>query len=158
MSLLKSVMLIILVSLSVTVFYVNATIITQENIATLRLAPLNTNPTPPIMPKVINTDVKQVRNYPMQPPVIPHKIDGYQVDLKVNKCMSCHARKRTGDSQAPMISVTHYMDRENNFLADLSPRRYFCNQCHVPQLGVKPLVENNFIDIDHLIRTGTVQY
>ncbi|QYJ87659.1 nitrate reductase cytochrome c-type subunit [Shewanella mesophila] len=139
-------------------FYSDAASVPDEKIATLRQAPIATNPTPPVMQKVRNTDVKEVRNYPMQPPVIPHKIDGYQIDLKVNKCMSCHARKRVGDSQAPMVSVTHYMDRENNFLADLSPRRYFCTQCHVPQLDAKMLVENDFIDIDHLIKAEAAKH
>lgn len=124
----------------------------EDKIDTLRLAPINVEPTPPMMQKVINADVKEVRNYPMQPPVIPHKIDGYQLDLKVNKCMACHDRNRVGASQAPMVSVTHYMDRENNFLASLSPRRYFCTQCHVPQLDAKLLVENDFIDMNHLIK------
>lgn len=109
-----------------TTLTVNAAGIPEDKVATLRQAPLNSQPTPPVMQKVRNTDIKQTRNYPMQPPVIPHKIDGYQLDLKVNKCMSCHARSRTGESQAPMVSVTHYMDRDNNFLAELSPRRYFC--------------------------------
>lgn len=133
-------------------FSVSAEPIPADTIATLREAPLNVEPTPPAMQKVINSDVKEVRNYPMQPPVIPHKIDGYQVNLKVNKCMSCHDRSRTGDSQAPMVSVTHYMDRENNFLATLSPRRYFCTQCHVPQLDAKLLVPNDFVDMDTLIK------
>ena len=26
----------------------------------------------------------------------------------------------------------------------MSPRRYFCNQCHVPQSDAKPLVGNTF--------------
>ncbi|MGS0730237.1 nitrate reductase cytochrome c-type subunit, partial [Shewanella sp. 0m-11] len=73
----------------------------------------------------------------------------------VNKCMSCHARSRTGDSQAPMVSVTHYMDRENNFLATLSPRRYFCTQCHVPQLDAKILVPNEFVDMDQLMKADS---
>ncbi|GIU45159.1 periplasmic nitrate reductase, electron transfer subunit [Shewanella sairae] len=133
-------------------FSVSAEGIPADKIATLREAPLNIEPTPPVMQKVINSDVKEVRNYPMQPPVIPHKIDGYQLNLNVNKCMSCHARTRTGDSQAPMVSVTHYMDRENNFLATLSPRRYFCTQCHVPQLDAKVLVPNEFVDMDTLIK------
>ena len=77
-------------------FGIMATSVPEDKIATLRLAPLNVEPTPPAMQQVINTDVKQVRNYPMQPPVIPHKIDGYQIDLKVNKCMQCHARTSTG--------------------------------------------------------------
>jgi len=133
-------------------FGIMAASVPEDRIATLRLAPLNVEPTPPAMQQVINSDVKQVRNYPMQPPVIPHKIDGYQIDLKVNKCMQCHARTSTGHSQAPMVSVTHYMDRDNNFLAELSPRRYFCTQCHAPQLDAKLLVENDFVDIDHLIK------
>ncbi|MCC4831524.1 nitrate reductase cytochrome c-type subunit [Shewanella sp. 1_MG-2023] len=133
-------------------FSLMAASVPEEKIATLRLAPIEVEPTPPAMQKVINSDVKQVRNYPMQPPVIPHRIDGYQIDLKVNKCMQCHARNSTGHSQAPMVSVTHYMDRENNFLASLSPRRYYCTQCHVSQLDAKILVENDFVDVKELMK------
>ncbi|MBB1270346.1 nitrate reductase cytochrome c-type subunit [Shewanella sp. SR44-3] len=133
-------------------FSVLATSVPEDQIDTLRLAPINVEVTPPLMQKVLNTDLKQVRNYPMQPPLIPHKTDGYQLDLKVNKCMQCHARNSTGHSQAPMVSVTHYMDRDNNFLAELSPRRYNCTQCHVTQLDAKLLVENDFVDVDKLIK------
>ena len=31
---------------------------------------------------------------------------------------------------------------------DVSPRRYFCTQCHVPQDEVKPLVANRYEDFD----------
>lgn len=51
-----------------------------------------------------------------------------------------------------MISITHHMDRDGQFLADVSPRRYFCNQCHVPQTEVAPLVDNTFIDIDTILK------
>lgn len=115
-------------------------------------APIPVEPEPPRMPQVENTDIKRARNYPMQPPTIPHKIDGYQVDLNSNKCLSCHSRRRTEESQAPMVSVTHYMDRDGNFLAEVSPRRYFCNQCHVPQTNARPLVENTFRDVDEILR------
>mgnify|MGYP001820161911 FL=1 len=57
--------------------------------------------------KVDNNDIKRKRAYPMQPPTIPHKIDGYQVDLRVNLCMICHSRRVTQATQAPMVSVTH---------------------------------------------------
>lgn len=109
-------------------------------------------PKAPKIHPVENTDIKQKRDYPMQPPLIPHKTENYQVDRMANKCLSCHSRKRTQESQAPMISVTHYMDRDGNFLADVSPRRYFCNQCHVTQSNAKPLVNNQFIDVDKLLR------
>ena len=72
--------------------------------------------------------------------------------LKSNKCLSCHARARTGESGAPMVSITHFMDRDNQFRAAVTPRRYFCNQCHVSQRDVRPLVENEFVDIDTLLR------
>jgi cytochrome c-type protein NapB len=107
-------------------------------------------PAPRMLPQS-NTDIREVRNYPEQPPVIPHTIEAYQLDSNVNQCLSCHARSRTGDSQAPMVSITHFMDRDGQFLASVSPRRYFCVQCHVPQHPVKAPVANRFIDIDTLL-------
>ena len=105
----------------------------------------------PRMTPMRNTSEKEVRNYPEQPPVIPHSIEGYQIDLNGNKCLICHARSRTGESQAPMISVTHFMDRDGQFLATVSPRRFFCTECHVPQSVVNPPVSNDFTDIDTLL-------
>ena len=107
-------------------------------------------PAPRLLPQA-NTDVREIRNYPEQPPLIPHAIDAYQLDSNVNQCLSCHARSRTGESQAPMVSITHFMDRDGQFLASISPRRYFCVQCHVPQSPVKPLLSNRFIDVDSLL-------
>jgi cytochrome c-type protein NapB len=124
----------------------------DDNIATLRGGAIADEAQPPRISRTIDSDVKPRRNYPMQPPTIPHKIDGYQVDLNVNRCMACHSRRNTQESQATMISVTHYMDRDGNFLAENSPRRYFCQQCHVTQTDAKPLVANDFVDIDELLR------
>jgi cytochrome c-type protein NapB len=126
----------------------------DENIATLRGdVPLNVEKTTKPLPAVVNKDIKLKRNYPMQPPIIPHTIRDYALNLNVNKCLSCHSRQRTEESQAPMVSVTHYMNRDGNFLAEISPRRYFCNQCHVTQADVKPLVENTFVDMHTLIKS-----
>lgn len=126
-----------------------------QNIATTRNAPLDSELEPPKMTRVDNSDVKRRRAYPMQPPTIPHKVDGYQVHTNANKCMSCHSRRRTEQSQAPMVSVTHYMDRDGNFLADISARRYFCEQCHVVQNQTSPLLVNEFRDVDDLLRAGS---
>lgn len=123
-----------------------------DEIATLRNGtPISTEAKPTPIPQVVDGDIKTRRNYPMQPPLIPHDTRGYDVNLQVNKCMSCHARRRTEDSQAPMISVTHYMDRDGNFLAEISPRRYFCNQCHVNQTATRDVLENEFEDMDELL-------
>jgi cytochrome c-type protein NapB len=99
----------------------------------------------------LNTSQQEARNYPEQPPVIPHSIEGYEVSINGNKCLSCHARSRVRESQAPMISITHFSDREGQFLASISPRRYFCTECHVPQHNVTLPVENDFVDIDTLL-------
>jgi cytochrome c-type protein NapB len=50
-----------------------------------------------------------------------------------------------------MVSVTHFMARDGQVLTSVSPRRFFCTQCHVTQLRVRPLVGNTFIDVDSLI-------
>ena len=113
--------------------------------------PLNDENAAPPMTPMRNTAEREVRNYPEQPPVIPHSIDGYQIDLNSNKCLSCHARARTGESQAPMVSITHFMDRDGQFLASISPRRFFCTECHVPQNVANPPVSNDFVDIDTML-------
>lgn len=121
-------------------------------IASLRgVTPLDQEATPPRIPQTEETDRRRARNYPEQPPTIPHRIDGYQVDANGNQCLSCHARSRVTESGAPMISITHFMDRDGQFLATVSARRYFCNQCHVTQDRVAPMVGNSFVDIDSLL-------
>ena len=119
--------------------------------ATLRKLDIATDKTPPRMMPELNEDLRRVRNYPEQPPTIPHTIESYQIDKKHNQCMDCHSRANVGVSQAPMVSISHFMDREGQFMASISARRYFCTQCHVAQLDVKPLVDNVFIDVDTII-------
>ena len=116
-----------------------------------RGAPVNQEIAAPLMARVENADIKRIRAYPMQPPTIPHSIDNYQIDKNSNRCLLCHARANADKFQAPPVSVTHYMDRNDQFLATISPRRYFCNQCHVVQTDAKPLVANNFKDIDTVL-------
>lgn len=126
-------------------------LLAQTNSALRGSTPLDQEGPAARMTPTRNTSEKETRNYPEQPPLIPHTIDGYQVDLNGNKCLSCHARARTGESQAPMVSITHFMDRDGQFLASVSPRRFFCTQCHVPQHEVKAPVPNDFVDIDTLL-------
>lgn len=85
-----------------------------------------------------------VRDYVQQPPLIPHTINNYRINLKSNKCMSCHSWSNYREAGATKISQTHFESRDKNVLANVSARRYFCTQCHVPQVGAEPLVENDF--------------
>ena len=89
-------------------------------------------------------NLNQPLSYIQQPPLIPHQIRGYQIDRKANKCLSCHSFKNFQRYDATKISVSHFLNRDSQALADVSPRRYFCLQCHVPQVKAKPLVENSF--------------
>lgn len=95
--------------------------------------------------KKYNKDEEPIaRDYVQQPPLIPHKITNYRINLKSNKCMSCHSWTNYREAGATKISQTHFESRDKNVLANVSARRYFCTQCHVPQVGAKPLVENDF--------------
>ncbi|EAS44494.1 nitrate reductase cytochrome c-type subunit; periplasmic nitrate reductase electron transfer subunit [Photobacterium profundum] len=89
-------------------------------------------------------------DYVYQPPLIPHTIRNYEVSLNANKCLACHSWKNAKEMGATKISVTHYETREGQVLSDVSPRRYFCQQCHVPQADAKPLVGNDFQRVDAL--------
>jgi len=127
----------------------------SDNVITLRGgSDINVEVAAPVIPKVGNKDVKRGRNYPEQPPTIPHHIRDYEISTNANKCLSCHARTRTEDSQAPMVSVTHFMDRDFQVLATVSPRRYNCTQCHVIQKDIKPLVGNTFVDVEKVLEAG----
>jgi cytochrome c-type protein NapB len=108
--------------------------------------PMDDHAAPPLA-RPVTDDKRKMRNYPEQPPVIPHSIDGYQLTLHTNRCLDCHRRQFTEGSGAPMISVTHFMDRDNQVLADVTPRRYFCTACHVQQTDAAPLVPNTFQDM-----------
>lgn len=85
-----------------------------------------------------------VKNYRQQPPLIPHKIEKYEIDLKVNQCLRCHDWPQNVPENAPKISETHYWDREGKALDQISGSRWFCVQCHVPQTDAPELVENTF--------------
>lgn len=94
---------------------------------------------------VFHQDEKRfARNYRQQPPLIPHTIEQYQIDLSANQCLGCHDWTNAGDRNAPTLSMTHYMDRNGNQLDQVAGTRWFCNQCHVPQADAPALVDNLF--------------
>jgi len=84
------------------------------------------------------------RNFQKQPPLIPHSVKGYNITQNFNKCMDCHSKARAEETGATKVAKSHYLDREDKKHENISPRRYFCMQCHVPQYEAKPLVENTY--------------
>ena len=132
-----------IVVLLVTVGFAN--LATAEAVSSLRGAHDIDQSTNAPAAKKYNKDGEPIaRDYVQQPPLIPHKIKNYRINLKSNKCMSCHSWSNYREAGATKISQTHFESRDKNVLANVSARRYFCTQCHVPQVGAKPLVENNF--------------
>lgn len=87
---------------------------------------------------------REPRNYRQQPPIVPHSMDQYQIDLRTNQCLTCHDWTTAGDRGAPTLSMTHYLDRNGTQLDTVAGTRWFCNQCHVPQADAPALVGNTF--------------
>ena len=94
--------------------------------------------------EVMNVKGGIERSYKLQPPMIPHEIAKYEINLKVNGCLSCHGEKTYQEKKAPKVGDSHYKTRDGKVLQTISSRRYFCTQCHVPQENADPLVQNNF--------------
>ncbi len=122
-----------------------ATCLQAEEVESLRGAQgLEAPSLPPTVDRVITDDRPMARDYVNQPPLIPHKIEGYQVDRNFNKCLSCHSWANYQKARATKIPPSHFKDRDGNELANLSAGRYFCTQCHVTQRDVRPLIDNEF--------------
>ena len=103
-----------------------------------------TPPAPKLM-KFINDKENIDRTFEEQPPLVPHSNEKYTINLQTNKCLDCHM-KQEGKEEAKSVEMgeSHFVDRNGNKLAKPSARRYFCDQCHVPQVDAPPLVGTTF--------------
>lgn len=106
--------------------------------------PITATTTPPRLGNAVNDDQRLRRNFAQQPPLVPHRIDGYQVDRHFNKCLDCHASDKTALSRATPVSKSHLVNRDGEVLDHVSTRRYFCKQCHVVQENAPIRVGNTF--------------
>lgn len=94
--------------------------------------------------EVMNVKGGIERSYKQQPPMIPHEVAKYEINLKVNGCLNCHSEKMYKEKKAPKVGDSHYKTRDGKVLDTISTRRYFCTQCHAPQENAEPLVQNKF--------------
>lgn len=106
--------------------------------------PIDQGSTPPERLRLINQRGGFERNYEKQPPLVPHQVEKEQIDLKTNTCLKCHSDKNYQEAKAPKLGDSHFLDRDGKKLDQVSGRRWFCTQCHVPQEDATPLVENTF--------------
>lgn len=114
------------------------------DVQSLRGDALDTMAKKPANLKLVNVKGGIERSFKLQPPMVPHEVDKYEINLKNNGCMKCHSEATYEKEKAPKVGDSHYEDREGKVLKTISSRRYFCNQCHAPQVGADPLVQNNF--------------
>ncbi|MDQ7001299.1 MAG: nitrate reductase cytochrome c-type subunit [Ghiorsea sp.] len=91
----------------------------------------------------VDGEGKVNRNFNQQPPLIPHDIQDFDITREDNACMACHSMNAEMPG-ATKVGVSHFLNRDNEALLNISPRRYFCTQCHVPQTNAKPLISNDF--------------
>lgn len=120
-------------------------VIAKEGIASLRgTHDLSAESVKVSKKKIVSQEGGFERSYKQQPPMIPHKIDKYQITLKNNGCMKCHDEKNYKKEKAPLVGESHFLIRDGKKLDQISSRRYFCSQCHAPQVDAKPLVKNEF--------------
>ncbi len=76
----------------------------------------------------------------VEPSMIPHSIENYEITTKNNMCLMCH---QTGAGGATVIPESHFTDdRSGEVTKDVDGRRYFCTQCHTSQVDSQPIVEN----------------
>lgn len=123
----------------------SGTVTAKESIASLRgTEDLEGKSLKVTKKKVISQEGGFERSYKQQPPMIPHKIDKYKINLKNNGCLKCHSKKNHKKEKAPMLGESHFLTRDGKKLEKVSSRRYFCNQCHAPQVDANPLVKNDF--------------
>jgi cytochrome c-type protein NapB len=98
----------------------------------------------PYVGKTPGEQGKIARTYEQQPPLIPHKVDGYRIDFEKNRCLECHDATNYKKMDAPKIGKSHFTDFKGKVQKTVSRTRYVCSQCHVPQVDAPPLVENTF--------------
>jgi cytochrome c-type protein NapB len=127
---------------AVTTLFLSAGLL--ADVQSLRGDKLDSMAKKPANMKIINVKGGIERSFKLQPPMVPHEVDKYTIDLKNNGCMKCHSKATYEKEKAPKVGDSHYEDRNGKILKTISSRRYFCNQCHAPQMGADPLVQNNF--------------
>jgi len=115
------------------------------NVVSLRgsAAPPTTTAAPPAVEQA-TIEGRYTRNFKQQPPLIPHAIADFEITRANNQCLQCHGPTVYKDMGAPKVGASHFRDRQGNTLDHVVRGRWFCNQCHVPQMDTHPLVENDF--------------
>lgn len=98
-----------------------------------------------VEPYQMQEGITLYKNYRQQPPLIPHKIEKYQINLKANQCLRCHSWPYNSDFKTVAAPESHFIDAQSGTRTDyIAAGRWFCTQCHVPQSNAPELIDNTF--------------
>ncbi|HTY03941.1 MAG TPA: nitrate reductase cytochrome c-type subunit [Rhodocyclaceae bacterium] len=91
-----------------------------------------------------------VRTFVGQPPLVPHDVEKYlPITQDDNACLECHITDELRGQKIPKAGQSHFSTTRKR--ADGSPdiemARFQCNNCHVPQVDAKPLVDSLFVGV-----------
>ncbi len=117
----------------------------SAELSSLRTESVPTTAEAPKLMRFIKDKENVDRTFKEQPPVVPHEVEKYAINLQENGCLECHVKQPGKDeAKSVEISESHYIDRNGKKHDKVVGSRHFCNQCHVPQVDAPPLIDSNF--------------
>ncbi len=87
------------------------------------------------------------RAFENSPPLIPHDLTGMLPIAETNNsCLNCHMPEHATAIGATALPKSHFFDIDTGKdLGDkLDGKRFFCMECHVPQVNIPEPIKNTF--------------
>ena len=87
------------------------------------------------------------RAFENSPPLIPHDLTGMLPVVETNNaCLNCHMPDQATALGATPLPKSHFfdMDTGHDLKGQMDGKRYFCMQCHVPQVNIPEAIKNTF--------------
>jgi cytochrome c-type protein NapB len=87
------------------------------------------------------------RAFENSPPLIPHDLTGMlPLQETNNACLGCHMPEHAAALGATPLPKSHFFDIDTgkDLQGKLDGKRYFCMQCHVPQVDIPEPIKNTF--------------
>jgi cytochrome c-type protein NapB len=87
------------------------------------------------------------RAFENSPPLIPHDLTGMLPIAETNNaCLNCHMPDMARTLNATPLPKSHFFDIDTgrDLGGTLDNKRYFCMECHVPQVNIPEPIKNTF--------------
>jgi nitrate reductase (cytochrome), electron transfer subunit len=87
------------------------------------------------------------RAFENSPPLIPHDLTGMLPIAETNNaCLNCHMPEQATALGATPMPKSHFFDIDTgkDLKGQMDGKRYFCMQCHVPQVNIPEAIKNTF--------------